>query len=131
MFAVEPPLPSRYEKPSSPESKTALNPWMPDPDRQPRSLPWQPFADTGGISQFEPEIKTQCRNPRWMGADSYRTSSATGFRVARRLTNTMPSPTPASASTSCSVSGSPNSATPNTSANTGVRKVNDDMVVAG
>lgn len=52
-------------------------------------------------------------------------------RAFRRLTITMPRPTPASASISCSVSGSPSSTTPNTSANSGVRKLNDDICVAG
>lgn len=48
-----------------------------------------------------------------------------------RLTNTIPAATPSSASTSCVVSGSPSSTTPNTSANTGVRKVKVDICVAG
>ncbi|MDG5974210.1 hypothetical protein H010_03047 [Hydrogenophaga taeniospiralis CCUG 15921] len=48
-----------------------------------------------------------------------------------RLTSTIPAATPSSASTSCSVNGSPSSTTPNTNANTGVRKVKVDICVAG
>ena len=48
-----------------------------------------------------------------------------------RFTSTMPKATPVSASSSCSVSDSCSSSTPKTSANNGVRKVNDEMRVAG
>ena len=54
-----------------------------------------------------------------------------GQAAGLRFTRTMPAATPASASMSCAVSGSCSSATPSTSANTGVRKVNDDICVAG
>ena len=53
------------------------------------------------------------------------------FSAGRRFTSTIPTATPQSASTSCKVSGSCSSRTPSASANTGVRKVKDDICVAG
>ena len=60
-----------------------------------------------------------------------RVEEKVGQAAGLRFTRTMPAATPASASMSCAVSGSCSSATPSTSANTGVRNVNDDICVAG
>lgn len=52
-------------------------------------------------------------------------------QAARRFTSTMPAATSTSAATSPGVTGSPSHSAPNSSANTGVRNTNTEILVAG
>jgi hypothetical protein len=76
--------------------------------------------------KFDPSV-----TPPYKAFQAVRPDAAGADGEPLRFTSTIPAATPPNASISWIVSGSLSSATPNTSANTGVRKVNEDICVAG